>query len=195
MRLAYERLGASFGAALAINVKWDDTGERPSSKSGVETFGNGIRHITRLAIIGLVLLALPVFLLGLITGFANDGLSAGRLRQFILVCMLLWAVLPVVVLPTCLLSVRVASGEITHLLFGFLVLSRHQVSDLTSIEVAKKENKPFGLVLRFRTGRALRSFGMHLRIIQCLCQHLHEIAPHPFAIHWGVVSAPSGQAK
>ncbi len=186
MRTALTLLSPLLGEKLAVDVVWDDQSQQLVSKTPLEEFGNGFRQLVRITLVGGLLIGMPVLCLFVITAWAHGRLdSVSAFFKVLMVPAFVWVVLPLAVLPTCLTSIRVRNGQVIHLLLRCVVLSRHSIDRLISIEVARKSNKPFGLVLRFSNGRALRTIGMHLRVTQFLCAHLQSVAGRPIKVLWG----------
>jgi hypothetical protein len=145
-----------------------------------DIFGNTMIHLRRVAIIGIVFASVVCVLLGL--DFYIHHRLATDWPAAVIGALCIGGVLPLIVLPTCLFSIRVDEQYISHLFCGRIVLKQCPVSQLESVRVGFGF---FAVVFRFADGSRIHFLGAHIRVIQALCVCIHERLPHFRGFHFG----------
>jgi hypothetical protein len=136
-------------------------------------FGNTLVELRRSAIVGAIF-AVVTGVLFVSVAYAHERLSTLWLG-LVVSSLCIGGILPLVVLPTCLFSIRVDDQHVTHLFFGRFIISQHLLSELKSVETNRRSIFP--VVLRFADGSSIRFIGAHLRVIQALCHRIRELRP------------------
>ena len=87
-----------------------------------------------------------------------------------------------IVLPTCLFSIRLDEQYITHLFCGRIVLKQRPVSQLESVRVG---SEMFAVVFEFTDGSRIHFPGARIRTIDALCGRIHQLLPDFQAFTFG----------
>jgi hypothetical protein len=136
-------------------------------------YGNNLADLRR-ASIGSAMLA--VFAgSALAVGYYQDGRLARDWPAAIVLALVIGSIVPLIVLPTCLFSIRVDDQSITHLFCGRIVLKQRPLSQLESVRVGMGV---FAVVFRFVDGSGIHFIGAHMRVIDALCGHIHKLLPN-----------------
>lgn len=133
-------------------------------------FGNTWKQIRTMIIVGLVIGGVVAVAVGFMQhreGKPLDlkvllGASAG------IACML-----PLFVLPTLLVSIRIEDGVLSHWLCRRWKLSAGRVESLTKVEIAVSTGAKF----YFSDRKPISFMGADLMILQEMCMHLLELRP------------------
>jgi len=138
-----------------------------------KTYGNTMSDLRRAGLGGVIL---GVFAA---TALSVDFHQAGRLARdwpaAAVAALVIAGIIPLVILPTCLFSIRVDDEHITHLFCGRIILKQRPVSQLKSIRVGQGM---FAVVFQFTDGSGIRFFAARIRVIDDLCGHLHRLLPN-----------------
>ena len=133
-------------------------------------FGNTWKQIRSALIAGLVI--------GLVAAVAVVGMNyhQGRPQDLNIILGLplgIGCLVPLFVLPTLLVSIRIEEGVISHWLCRRWKLSDGRVNDLIKVEIAIGTGAKF----YFADRKTISFMGADLMIMQAMCLHLMELRP------------------
>lgn len=136
-------------------------------------YGNSLADLRR-ACIGGVMLA--VFAgSAMAVGYYQDG---GLVRDWpvaIVLALVIGSIVPLIILPTCLFSIRVDDQCIAHLFCGHIVLKQRPLSQLESVRGGMGI---FAVAFRFTDGSGVHFIGARIRVVDALCGHIPELLPN-----------------
>lgn len=148
-------------------------------------FGNKWKQLRSMVLFGIV------FGVILIAVFAGFNIYKGRPVNWLQVAGIgggIGLALPLFVLPTLLVSIRIEDGVISHWLLGRWKLGEGRVEDLTRMEVAVGTGAKF--YFSGRSGKSTISFmGADLLILQDMCLHILELRPDFNEFYFGARAA------
>jgi hypothetical protein len=113
--------------------------------------------------------------------FYNHHRLATDWPRAVIGALCIGCILPLVVLPTCLFSIRVDEQHISHIFCRRIVLKQRPISQLESVSVGSGF---FAVVFGFTDGSHIHFLGAHIRVIQALCVCIHEKLPHFRGFHF-----------
>jgi len=133
-------------------------------------FGNTWKEVRGALIAGLII--------GLVIAAAVGGMNYHQGRPLDLKMLLglslgIGLVIPLFVLPTLLVSIRIEDGVISHWLCRRWKLSEGRVEDLSKVEVAVGSGAKF----YFASQKQISLMGADLMILQAMCIHIMELRP------------------
>lgn len=133
-------------------------------------FGNAWKQIRSTFIAGLVI--------GAVVAVAIGGMNyhQGRpldVKLLLGLCLGMGCLIPLFVLPTLLVSIRIEDGVISHWLCRRWKLNEGRVEDLTKVEIAMGSGAKF----YFADRKTISFMGADLMILQAMCLHLMELRP------------------
>jgi len=140
-----------------------------ASELRIKEFGNTVYQLRSVCIFGVILALIAE---GIFAGAAYNSGNLDRVWNTLPCALLIGVTVPLLILPTCLFSIRVTRDKIQHLFCRKWHLSEGLIEDLTSVEIGK----PL-VVFRFKNGPAIRFIGAHLRILEALCLCIQEHRP------------------
>ena len=132
-------------------------------------FGNTLADLRRVCVVGGILAAIN-FVVLFFVAYANGELGTDW-PMVVTVPLVVGGILPLLVFPTCLFSIRVDEKYITHLFCRRHIVSLRPLSELQSV----RKGVLFAVVFRFADGSSIRFFGAHMRTIQALRERIHEV--------------------
>ncbi len=133
-------------------------------------FGNTWKQLRSVLIVGLIIGAVAAVAIGVMNH--NQGRPLD-LKLLLGICAGMGCMLPVFVLPTLLVSIRIEDGVISHWLCRRWKLSEGRVEDLTKVEIAVGAGAKF----YFANRKPISFTGADLMILQAMCLHLMELRP------------------
>lgn len=133
-------------------------------------FGNTWKEVRGSLIAGLII--------GLVIAAAVGGMNyhQGRpldLKMLVVFSLSIALLIPLFVLPTLLVSVRIEDGVISHWLCRRKKLAEGRVEDLTKVEIAVGSGAKF----YFASRKPISFMGADLMILQAMCLHIMELRP------------------
>lgn len=133
-------------------------------------FGNTWKEVRGALIAGLII--------GLVIAAAVGGMNyhQGRpqdLKMLMVLFLGIALVIPLFVLPTLLVSIRIEDGVISHWLCRSKKLAEGRVEDLTKVEIAVGSGAKF----YFASRKPISFMGADLMILQAMCLHIMELRP------------------
>jgi hypothetical protein len=139
-----------------------------------KTYGNTLSDLRRASLGGAMLAVFAVVVLS-ISAYQHGRLNLARdWPAALLLVAVIGGIIPLMVLPTCLFSIRIDDEHITHLFCGRITLKQRPVSRLKSVRVGQGL---FAVVFQFTDGSGIHFFGARIRVIDDLCGHLHRLLP------------------
>jgi hypothetical protein len=133
-------------------------------------FGNTWKQIRAVMIAGLVIGGILAVVAGFMQHREGKPLDVKLLLGM---CLGITCMLPVFVLPTLLVSIRIEDGVISHWLCRRWKLSEGRVESLTKVEIATSTGARF----HFSDRKPISFMGADLMILQEMCMHLLELRP------------------
>ncbi len=136
----------------------------------ITEFGNTWKQIRSTLIAGLVI--------GAVAAVAVGGINyhQGRptdLKVLLALPLGIGLLIPLFVLPTLLVSIRIDDGAISHWLCRRWKLSEGRVEDLHKVEIAVGSGAKF----YFADRKTISFMGADLKILQAMCIHIMELRP------------------
>ena len=147
-------------------------------------YGNTPKTLKKVTVVGLVFAGV-LYLVFMIAAAVHGGVGAIRhVFEWPVVAVPagVGAILPLVVLPTTLFSIRVEDGTIRHLFLDKWALGTGSIDDLTEIDLGRGL---FAVVLHFRDGRRIRLLGAHVAQCNRLCDDLARLAGREIQVRRG----------
>jgi hypothetical protein len=139
-------------------------------RPGERDFGNTLHQLRSISMVGIIL-SLIVTAIFLAVAYAHHRLA--QFYDMLPISILLALILPAVIFPTCLVSIRVTRTQIQHLFLRRWLISEGPLADLQQVDLSNSS----GMIFRFRDGSSIRFLGAHLRILQELCVYIRELRP------------------
>jgi len=134
-------------------------------------FGNTWKEVRSALFAGLIIGAVAAVAIGWVTHHEErHPLNLVHLLGF---GMGIGLIIPLFVLPTLLVSIRIEDGVISHWLCRRWKLSEGRVEDLTKVEIAVGSGAKF----YFSDRKPISFSGADLMILQAMCLHLMELRP------------------
>ncbi len=133
-------------------------------------FGNTWKQIRSTFFAGLVIGAVAAVAIGAMNHHQGRPME---LKLLLGICLGMGCLIPVFVLPTLLVSIRIEEGMISHWLCRRWKLGEGRVEDLTKVEVAIGSGAKF----YFASQKPISFMGADLMILQSMCLHIMELRP------------------
>jgi hypothetical protein len=134
-------------------------------------FGNTWKEIRSVLLVGLMIGAVGAVAIGL--SGQHEGRHPLNLAALLLLGLGIGLLIPLFVLPTLLVSIRIEDGVISHWLCQRWKLSEGRVADLTKVEIAVGSGAKF----YFADRKTITFMGADLMILQSMCLHIMELLP------------------
>jgi hypothetical protein len=132
-------------------------------------YGNRLEHVRRAALVGGVL-GVCVVLFAVVMISVEGGWGRANPLGLLYLLFLPAAALSLVVGLTVCFRIRVAGGQVQHVLLGRFVLSQRPVADFLGLEYRGFPT------LCFRDGRVIRFLGAHVHELARMEQELSALA-------------------
>ncbi|WP_395747365.1 hypothetical protein [Prosthecobacter sp.] len=133
-------------------------------------FGNTWKEIRTLMIVCLGIGVVIAVAIGAMNHHQGRPLDIKMLLGFSLG---IGGLIPLFVLPTLLVSIRIEDGVISHWFCRRWKQSEGRVEDLTKVEIAVGSGAKF----YFANGKSFSFMGADLMILQAMCLHIMELRP------------------
>ncbi len=134
-------------------------------------FGNSWKQLRSVFIVGLIIGAVGAVAMGI--AIHSEGRRALNVMELLVFALGMGCLIPVFVLPTLLVSIRIEDGVISHWLCRRWKLGEGRVEDLTKVEVAVGS----GVKFYFASQKPISFMGADLMILQAMCLHIMELRP------------------